>query len=179
MFTIQSRKSSAVYNINANPITGAVDVCFTNGLRYEYDNVSRRAIVNLMLNPNMSLGFWVNDNCVNSNRSTYVAAWCLPWGDSSLQCRLHIYTIHLISHTHMFFVPAARNAIKSTSIKELEVSPLHNQALVTYKNGNQYLYSNIDEDAMFDILFHNVESFGKWVNKFCKADGVSVFPIAA
>lgn len=79
----------------------------------------------------------------------------------------------------MFFVPAARNAIKSSSIKELEVSPLHNQALVTYKNGNQYLYSNIDEDAMFDILFHNVESFGKWVNKFCKADGVSVFAIAA
>ena len=79
----------------------------------------------------------------------------------------------------MFFVPAARNAIKSTSIKELEVSPLHNQALVTYKSGNQYLYSNIDEDAMFDILFHNVESFGKWVNKFCKADGVAVFPIAA
>ena len=74
MFTIQSRNSSAVYNINANPITGDVDVVFTNGLRYEYDNVSRRAIVNLMLNPNMSLGFWVNDNCVNSNRSTYVAA---------------------------------------------------------------------------------------------------------
>ena len=79
----------------------------------------------------------------------------------------------------MFFVPAARNAIKSTSIEQLEVSPLHNQALVTYKSGNQYLYSNIDEDAMFDILFHNVESFGKWVNKFCKADGVAVFPIAA
>ena len=79
----------------------------------------------------------------------------------------------------MFFVPAARNAIKSSSIKELEVSPLHNQALVTYKSGNQYLYSNIDEDAMFDILFHNVKSFGKWVNKHCKTDGVSVFPIAA
>ena len=79
----------------------------------------------------------------------------------------------------MFFVPATRNPIQSSSIKQLEVSPLHNQALVTYKSGNQYLYSNIDEDAMFDILFHNVESFGKWVNKFCKADGVSVFPIAA
>ena len=74
MFTIQSRNSSAVECIHANPITGAVDVCFNNGLRYEYDNVSRRAIVNLMLNPNMSLGFWVNDNCVNSARTTYVAA---------------------------------------------------------------------------------------------------------
>ena len=88
-------------------------------------------------------------------------------------------TLFTLFYIHMFFVPAARNAIKSSSIKELEVSPLHNQALVTYKSGNQYLYSNIDEDAMFDILFHNVESFGKWVNKFCKADGVSVFPIAA
>ena len=79
----------------------------------------------------------------------------------------------------MFFVPAARNAIKSTSIDQLEVSPLHNQALVTYKNGNQYLYSNIDEDAMFDVIFHNVKSFGKWVNDNCKAAGVACFPIAA
>ena len=88
-------------------------------------------------------------------------------------------TLSTLFYIHMFFVPATRNPIKSSSIDQLEVSPLHNQALVTYKNGNQYLYSNIDEDAMFDILFHNVESFGKWVNKFCKADGVSVFAIAA
>jgi len=73
MFTIQ-RNSSAVKHIAANPITGAVDVVFTNGLRYEYDNVSRRAIVNLMFNPNISLGFWVNDNCVDSARATYAAA---------------------------------------------------------------------------------------------------------
>lgn len=80
----------------------------------------------------------------------------------------------------MFFVPATRNPIKSSSIKELEVSPLQNQALVTYKNGNQYLYSNIDEDAMFDVIFYNVKSFGKWVNENCKkASGVSCFPIAA
>jgi hypothetical protein len=110
---------------------------------------------------------------------------CLPVADSYLEgirpfnVAFIATIIHLISHTQMFFVPAARNAIKSASIEQLEVSPLHNQALVTYKNGNQYLYSNIDEDAMFDILFHNVESFGKWVNKFCKAEGVAVFPIAA
>ena len=80
----------------------------------------------------------------------------------------------------MFFVPAARNAIKSASIKELEVSPLHKQALVTYKSGNQYLYSNIDEDALFDVIFYNVKSFGKWVNENCKnAAGVACFPIAA
>ena len=80
----------------------------------------------------------------------------------------------------MFFIPAARNAIQSTSIEQLEISPNTNQALGTFKGGNQYLYSNIDEDAMFDVIFHNVKSFGKWVNEFCKnGKDVSVFPIAA
>ena len=87
--------------------------------------------------------------------------------------------IHLISHTQMFFIPAARNTIKSSSIEQLEISPATNQALVTYKGGNQYLYSNIDEDALFDVIFYNVKSFGKWVNDNCKAKGVSCFAIAA
>ena len=34
---------------------------------YEYTHVSRRAIANLLLNPNMSLGFWVNDNLLPFN----------------------------------------------------------------------------------------------------------------
>ena len=80
----------------------------------------------------------------------------------------------------MFFIPAARNTIKSTSIEQLEISPATNQALVTYKGGNQYLYSNIEEDALFDVIFYNVKSFGKWVNDNCKnASGVACFPIAA
>ncbi len=79
----------------------------------------------------------------------------------------------------MFFIPAARNTIKSSSIEQLEISPATNQALVTYKGGNQYLYSNIDEDAMFDVIFYNVKSFGKWVNDNCKTAGVACFPIAA
>tara|TARA_R100000458_G_scaffold28762_1_gene26253 strand:- start:497 stop:739 length:243 start_codon:yes stop_codon:yes gene_type:complete len=80
----------------------------------------------------------------------------------------------------MFFIPAARNTIKSSSIEQLEISPKTNQALVTYKGGNQYLYNNIGEDALFDVIFYNVKSFGKWVNDNCKkADGVTCFPIAA
>lgn len=89
-------------------------------------------------------------------------------------------TLFTLFYIHMFFIPAARNAIKSTSIEQLEISPCTNQALVTFKGGNQYLYSNICEDAMFDVIFHNVKSFGKWVNEHCKnAEDVSVFPIAA
>lgn len=71
MFTVtpSERSSSAVEYISANPITGEVLVEFKSGYDYVYSNVSRRAILNLMFNPNMSLGFWVNANCVNSERA--------------------------------------------------------------------------------------------------------------
>jgi len=62
------RSSDAVDFLTVNPVNGTADVCFTNGNAYTYTNVSRRAIANLLVNPNMSLGFWVNNNCVNSNR---------------------------------------------------------------------------------------------------------------
>ena len=62
MFTVSPRSSSFVRQIQVNPFTGCVDVCYDNETRYEYDNVSRRAILNLMFNKNLSLGFWVNEN---------------------------------------------------------------------------------------------------------------------
>ena len=62
MFTISARSSSFVRQIQVNPLTGCADVVYNNGTRYEYENVSRRAILNLMFNKNLSLGFWVNEN---------------------------------------------------------------------------------------------------------------------
>ena len=53
------RTSDAVEAINVNPFTRVVNVRFTNGYEYKYSNVSRAKIVNLMLNPNMSFGFWI------------------------------------------------------------------------------------------------------------------------
>ena len=71
------RSSEAVNYIATDLMRGTVHVQFTNGLWYGYTNVSRRAIANLRLQPNMSLGFWVNQNliepkrvkCINSNKS--------------------------------------------------------------------------------------------------------------
>ncbi len=40
-----------------------------DGSLYEYANVSRRAMVNLRMNPNMSFGFWANQNLVHSERA--------------------------------------------------------------------------------------------------------------
>ena len=59
----KSRTSTCVKSIDVSPLTGTAIVEFLTGTRYEYNNVSRRAIANLLAQPNMSLGFWVNANC--------------------------------------------------------------------------------------------------------------------
>ena len=71
MFTSipSARTSTAVEAINVNPFTRVVNVRFTNGYEYKYSNVSRAKIVNLMLNPNMSFGFWVQDLSKNAVRA--------------------------------------------------------------------------------------------------------------
>jgi hypothetical protein len=79
----------------------------------------------------------------------------------------------------MFFTPSSRNPVKSSAIQNIEVNQSTNQAVVTYNNGKQYLYSGICEDAMFDIIFDNVKSFGKWVNTALLRDAdVSTFKLA-
>jgi glycerol uptake facilitator-like aquaporin len=68
---IALRSSDAVDVMFANPMTGVVEILFMTGHAYKFKNVSRRAIVNLILNPNMSLGFWVNENLNRSQRVEY------------------------------------------------------------------------------------------------------------
>ena len=63
-----TRSSDAIDYIVTDLLLGRVNVKFANGYWYRYTNVSRRAILNLECNPNMSLGFWVNDNIINSAR---------------------------------------------------------------------------------------------------------------
>ena len=68
-FTVASRTSDAVAQLQVSPVLGVVLVEFANGYAYEYTNVSRRAICNLLMNRNMSLDFWVNQNCVAPKRT--------------------------------------------------------------------------------------------------------------
>jgi len=55
------RTSTAVEAIQVNPFKGSVTLRYTNGYEYKYSNVSRAKIVNLLINDNMSLGFWVQE----------------------------------------------------------------------------------------------------------------------
>ena len=62
------RTSTAVEAIQVNPFTGTVTLRYTNGYEYKYSNVSSAKIVNLMINPNMSFGFWIQDLVKNAVR---------------------------------------------------------------------------------------------------------------
>ena len=62
------RTSAAIHCISTDFLNGVVDVMFNNGSVYRYSNVSRRAIANLQLQRNISLGFWVNNNLLANKR---------------------------------------------------------------------------------------------------------------
>lgn len=76
MRAIKRRSSGAVRRVYVSLKDGCVTVVFKCGSTYDYVGVSRRAILNLMLNDNMSLGFWVNKNCVNPKDREVE---CYPW----------------------------------------------------------------------------------------------------
>ena len=72
MFTYSATRTSAACQfVHVDLLRGVATVSFRNGHMYEYKNVSRRAILSLMNNPNMSLGFWVNHNLLDTTRTSY------------------------------------------------------------------------------------------------------------
>ena len=69
------RNSTCADGISVDIISGTASVLFSNGAVYRYTNVSRRAIANLLINPNISLGFWINDNLVGTRRTNYTQTY--------------------------------------------------------------------------------------------------------
>ena len=67
------RTSNAVNFVAVDLFEATAVVEFKNGERYSYSCVSRRAILNLLLQPNLSLGMWVNDALLycNSKAASY------------------------------------------------------------------------------------------------------------
>ena len=67
--TVPYRSSSCVKKLHVDALAGRALVEFKDTGHYEYENVSRRAIINVLFNPDVSLGFWVNHNLVQSERA--------------------------------------------------------------------------------------------------------------
>ena len=63
------RTSNAIESLEVDLLKQQARCVFKNGKGYEYGNVSKRAIANVMFNPAVSLGFWVNNNLINSERT--------------------------------------------------------------------------------------------------------------
>ena len=59
---IVQRNSTSIRYIVVDLFTATASVEYKSGHRYDYTNVSRRAILNLLKTENISLGFWVNNN---------------------------------------------------------------------------------------------------------------------
>ena len=75
------RNSSCADGVAVDILTGTASVLFANGSVYNYTNVSRRAIANLLLNRNISLGFWINENLVDSKRVAFTQTYdAIPAG---------------------------------------------------------------------------------------------------
>jgi len=66
---VTNRTSTAIDSLQVDALNKQAIVSFTNGNTYAYGNVSTRAIINVLFNPDVSLGFWVNNNLVKSERA--------------------------------------------------------------------------------------------------------------
>ena len=78
---IPVRTSDCVEAMYVDPIRAIVQVAYRKGNIYEYTHVSRRAIANLLLNRNMSLGFWVNENLLPYNCKSAAFGDCRVLGE--------------------------------------------------------------------------------------------------
>jgi hypothetical protein len=76
-FTYQS--SSFISYITTDLLRGSCNVHLKNGACYHYSGVSRRAILNLQLNPCLSLGLWYNYNCLGGNTMREVPSTRKLW----------------------------------------------------------------------------------------------------
>ena len=78
---IPARTSDCVERIVVDPVRAIAQVAYRKGNIYEYTHVSRRAILNLIMNPNMSLGFWVNENLLPYFSKTATFGECRVLGE--------------------------------------------------------------------------------------------------
>ena len=69
LITVPNRTSTAISSLQVDGLKKQAYVTFKNGKSYAYGNVSTRAILNVLFNPDVSLGFWVNNNLVQSDRA--------------------------------------------------------------------------------------------------------------
>ena len=69
---VTNRTSTAIESLQVDALNKQAIVTFKNGNVYAYENVSTREIINVLFNASVSLGFWVNKNLVQSERTNII-----------------------------------------------------------------------------------------------------------
>ena len=65
--------------------------------------------------------------------------------------------------------------LQSSAIRSLKLNPATNQAIVEYvTSAKSFLYENVNAEAITDFFFGEIESFGKFVNAYCKPNMTTV-----
>ena len=77
--TVPTRTSDAIETLKVDLLARKALVTFTSGYEYEYENVSARAIAQVLFNPLTSLGFFVNQCCVHADRAELVGYGSQPY----------------------------------------------------------------------------------------------------
>ena len=69
--------------------------------------------------------------------------------------------------------------IKSSSVDSLAINAGKQQAIVKYVgNDKSYLYNDVDFSAIYNLVYNQVDSIGRWVNTNCKqSDAVQCFAV--
>ena len=93
---VTNRTSSAIESLQVDALNKQAIVSFKDGNTYAYGNVSTRAIINVLFNPDVSLGFWVNNNLLKSDRTELlndiIIEYVTMLGNTNKMHDLHDYT---------------------------------------------------------------------------------------
>ena len=58
----------------------------------------------------------------------------------------------------------------STAVRNISTDLIRGVALVTFKNGNKYRYTNVSRRAIANLQLNGNLSYGFWVNTNCLTD---------
>jgi hypothetical protein len=68
----------------------------------------------------------------------------------------------------MFFTPSQ---IQSSTVRNIQLNPSDNQVIVQFKNNSKtYLYENVNQESILDVILGDITSLGKFVNAYCKGN---------
>jgi len=89
--SVPKRSSTFLSDVKVDLVNSKAVAYFQDGSVYGYRFVSKKAIMNILTNPSISLGFWCNRNLFNSDRA--VEDWSvIPQDNKTMRNGYYVLT---------------------------------------------------------------------------------------